>query len=294
MTIFAFKAKVKDDTELVSACVCVSVESLGLGIPNILNRPALFHFWRVYLLFSSSFSQEPFFSSIQLGINYVWCCEFSLFTAGSGLRGTVTQSRPFSGDCSKVKNEPHSSMRFLLTLFNERTGEDGARYSLTLNSSVCRFISVYLSSSLTHSPAHFGALKFPPLKPFIILVNPSRTCPVQPVRLNWTDLFTDSLFFSDAVPCMPFERVELAFPCSSNESGSCPFQSLFLPSNNPLCCSALIWLRSFSAGFNTEVRVCRTGKTVKGILGTRTVTFPVQPPTIKEYEKTKAQSKAEL
>lgn len=59
---------------------------------------------------------------------------------------------------------------------------------------------------------------------------------------------------------MPFERTELAFPCSSNESGSCPFQSLFLLSNNPLCCSVMIWLRSFSVGFNTEVRLVRLWK----------------------------------
>lgn len=73
--------------------------------------------------------------------------------------------------------------------------------------------------------------------------------------------------------CMPFERAELASPCSRNESGSCLFQSLFLLSNNPLCCWALIWLRSFSAGFNIEAGVCGTGKTVKGILGTPAVTF---------------------
>ena len=145
--------------------------------------------------------------------------------------------------------------------------------------SVCLFISILfvcLSPSLTNSDKRFGSLKFPPLKPFVILVNPSRTCPVQAVRWNWTDLFTDSLFFFYTVLCMPFEKAEFALPCSSNESGSCPFQSLFLPSNNPLCCSALIWLRSFSAGFNTEVRVHCSGKTVKGILGTWTVTFPVQ------------------
>lgn len=157
---------------------------------------------------------------------------------------------------------------------------------LTLNClSVCLFISVLsvcLSFSVAYTAPHFGSLKFSPLKPFIILVNP--TCTMSSAGkmeliqflLTWTDLFTDSLFFSYTVPCMPFERAELAFPCSSNESGSCPFQSLFLLSNNPLCCSALIWLHSFSAGFNTEVRVCRSGKTVKGILGTWTVLFPVQ------------------
>lgn len=97
--------------------------------------------------------------------------------------------------------------------------------------------------------------------------------------IGWTcvsgsvQICSPTLFSSPCRSCMPFERAELAFPCSRNESGSCPFQSLFLPSNNPLCCWALIWLRSFSAGFNTEAGVCRTGKTVKGILGTPTVTF---------------------
>lgn len=252
------------------------------------HRSALIHcnsaFWThwIYILsftssrFCSFIFHGPYFLSVQLGINYVCCCKFDLSATGSGLRGTVTRSRPFSWDCGKAKNE--SSTYFLLGLFNERSWEDDGRYSYSFNClPVCSSLFfVCLSSSMIYSVAHFGSLKFAPLKPIIIRVNPSRTCPVYAVRWNWADLFTDSLFFSFAVPCMPFERAELAFPCSRNESGSCPFQSLFLPSNNPLCCSALIWLRSFSAGFNTEVAVCRSGKTVKGILGTRTVTFPVQ------------------
>lgn len=36
------------------------------------------------LTFYSHFSMNKFFSSVQLGINYVCCWEFSLFTTGSG------------------------------------------------------------------------------------------------------------------------------------------------------------------------------------------------------------------
>lgn len=47
-----------------------------------------------------------------------------------GRKGIVAQSRPFSWDCRKVKNEPYSSTYFFLGHFNERTREDGARYSI--------------------------------------------------------------------------------------------------------------------------------------------------------------------
>lgn len=105
---------------------------------NGLNRPSILHF--VLLTF---FFLLFFCLSVQLGINYVCCCKFSLFTTGSGLTGTVVHWRPFRWDCSKAKNEPCSSKYFLLKLFNEMLrGEE--------NMALCLFSSVH-SVSLSFS-----------------------------------------------------------------------------------------------------------------------------------------------
>lgn len=117
--------------------------------------------------------------SIHLGINYICRWNFCLFTTGSRLEGTVTDPRLLSCDCGKCKNEPSTSNAFPPRAFLTRERRKIMLDILTLNS-----LSIRLSASLrpfvflSHTGAHFGSLKFPPLKPCIILVNPSHTSSV--------------------------------------------------------------------------------------------------------------------
>lgn len=80
-----------DDMELVSVPPSINrLHWLCATQQNILecNFSTLYPSCRSTYLYYFSF-KNIFFLSVQLGINYVCCCKFSLFTKGSGLRGTV-------------------------------------------------------------------------------------------------------------------------------------------------------------------------------------------------------------
>lgn len=148
-----------DDIKLVNVCPYVNRQHWFTAFhQNILNWPSLFHFLLVYLpFFFLSVFHESFFLSVQLGINYVCCCKFSLFTTGSGLRGTVTHSKLFTCDCSKVENEPCTLQHISSSGFLMRTREDWARY---FNSGLSRCSSPSFSVCLSFSTTHSAALWF--------------------------------------------------------------------------------------------------------------------------------------
>lgn len=88
------KKKNRADIELVSAFYWRKYETLW-DVEEHSDWPSLIHFLLIYFAYLF-FPRASLFLSIQLGINYVCCCKFSLFTAGSGPRGTVPHTQGHS------------------------------------------------------------------------------------------------------------------------------------------------------------------------------------------------------
>lgn len=140
------------DKQLVTTCPSVSRTHWLAATWYILNLSLSTAVCTFCILFF--FFQKSFFWSIQLGINYVCCCKFSLFTTGSRLRGIVTHSRPFSFQTAANRGMSPALQHISSSGFLMRGPEEMVLDTLTQLSVCSALSSLSVCPSLWHTPPH--------------------------------------------------------------------------------------------------------------------------------------------